>query len=507
MCRMSTVQNLPVKVMDQIPLALHMWWEDLGKQGRDMVNQYLGALTGLLKIHPRRDLIEALVAFWDPAHNVLHFSDFELTPTLEEMAGYTGSTEGLRHKYLVSPRTVTPHKFLDLLKISRQIKTGSLARGISTFHFLYQRYGHLGGFEDPENGLCGKENRSKWETHRCFAFMVAFLGLLVFLREDGHIDLRIAGVVHVLTTQAKSTLAPMIVSDIFRALTFCKAGASFFEGCNLLLQMWMIEHLCHRPRYMNYGSTGKNCIEEFSARVTGFEMPKGVKDWITRLQSTTADQVEWTLGWLPVDEIVYMPATGPYFLLMGLRSIQPYAPYRVLRQLGRCQTIPRDEDLSTYVVEIRPDAQFPEEAVRQIWSECQYLGANTRVRDLSKGEVLPSYIAWYGKRVATSGEPERPTKRPHIQEFVDASQEQWAWLAKEREYRTTISKLEEQIEKIKFDSSLQAAEDEGEKKRLAKENESLRAQIQRMKIAAEAPARSERDEKIITNLRRKVQRF
>ncbi|XP_070055120.1 uncharacterized protein [Nicotiana tomentosiformis] len=77
-------------------------------------------------------------------------------------------------------------------------------------------------------------------------------------------------------------------------------------------------------------------------------------------------------------------------------------------------------------------------------------------------------------------------------------------VSKEKEYQTTINKLEEQIEKIKFDSSLQAAEDEGEKKRLARENEALRAQIQRMKIADETPVRSERDEKIITNLRRKV---
>lgn len=154
--------------------------------------------------------------------------------------------------------------------------------------------------------------------HRCFAFMVAFLGLLVFPREDGHIDLRVAGIVNTLTTQARSTLEPMIISDIFRALTLCKARVRFFEGCNLLLQIWMIEHLCHRPRYMNYGSTGKNCIEEFGTRVTGFEMPERVENWVARLRSTTTDQIEWTLVWLPVDEIVYMPATGLYFLLMGL---------------------------------------------------------------------------------------------------------------------------------------------------------------------------------------------
>ncbi|XP_016502982.1 uncharacterized protein LOC107821094 [Nicotiana tabacum] len=233
-------------------------------------------------------------------------------------------------------------------------------------------------------------------------------------------------------------------------------------------------------------------------------MPEGVRNWITRLRSLTADQIEWILGWLPVDEIVHMPATGPYFLLMGLRSIQPYAPYRILRQLGRCQIVPKDEDLITYVVEICSDAQFSEDVVRQIWSECWYLGSNTRVHDLSKGEVEPGYAIWYGKRVTMNNESERPAKRPHVQEFVDTSQEQWAWVAKEKDYWATISKLENQARAIKFESGLQAAEDEGEKKRLAQENEALRAQLREMRIAVEMPVRSERDQKIIGNLRQKV---
>lgn len=51
---------------------------------------------------------------------------------------------------------------------------------------------------------------------------------------------------------------------------------------------------------------------------------------------------------------------------------------------------------------------------------------------------------------------------------------------------------------------MQAAEDEGEKKRLAQENEVLRAQIQKMKIVAENPIKSEKNERLISNLRRKV---
>lgn len=124
--------------------------------------------------------------------------------------------------------------------------------------------------------------------------------------------------------------------------------------------------------------------------------------------------------------------------------------------------------------------------------------------DLSRGEVSPAYLAWYRKKNTTRAKPERPTKKPHIQEFVEVSQEQWAWLAKENEYRATIGKLEKQVRDLQFENGLQAAADEGKKKKLAKENDALRAQIQEMKIVAENPARSAKDEKFICNLRQKV---
>lgn len=110
-----------------------------------------------------------------------------------------------------------------------------------------------------------------------FAFIVAFLGTLVFSMEDWNIDMCLVGVVHVLTTQDKSTLIPMIILDIFRALASCKSRAKSFEGCNLLLQIWLIEHLYHRPRYMNYGASGGSCIEEVGTKVNGFVMPEGVR--------------------------------------------------------------------------------------------------------------------------------------------------------------------------------------------------------------------------------------
>ena len=66
--------------------------------------------------------------------------------------------------------------------------------------------------------------------------MVAFLGTMVFPRREEKINIRLAGVVQILIKK-DYTMVPMILADIYRALTVCQKGKSFFEGCNILLQM------------------------------------------------------------------------------------------------------------------------------------------------------------------------------------------------------------------------------------------------------------------------------
>jgi len=501
---MSTDENEPFAALEEIPLQLHMWWNDLGKGSRGTVIKVLGGLVGLLNIKPRLDVIEALIPFWDPTRNVFRFSDFELTPTLEEIAGYAGLSGNLRSRYPVSPRPVSPHKFLDMLSISRDIQDGNLSEGFCTFQFLYQRYGNPQGFEAPNTGLTHAGNKDKWEARRGLVFIVAFLGVIICPRKDDNIELGLVGMVDVAIKKANGTLVPLILSEIYRALTICREGGKFFQGCNLLLQLWILEHLCHRVGYMNYGMTGLDCIEEFESRVVGVEFPEGTEAWFAHLSSLTSDKIEWTFGWLPATEVVYMSAKVCYFLLMGIRSIQPYTPHRVLRQLGRFQTVPHDEDLSVHVVELGPKAVFPEGRVRQVWNECRFLEPKTMVRDLARGEVDPNYMVWFGKRFQIPREPERPAKRPHVQQFTNDSQEQWGWLAKEESYRAKISKLEGQIRDLKFGHSIQAAADEGEKKKLTQENEALKAQIHKMRIVARNLERSRADEMLISGMRKKV---
>nr|XP_016515511.1 PREDICTED: uncharacterized protein LOC107832211 [Nicotiana tabacum] len=271
---MNTVQNPPLNVVEQAPLQLQMRWHDLSKDGQDWVVEYLGALTDIMKVKPRNDLIKALVPFWDPVHNVFRFSDFEITPTLDEIAGYTGFGRDLRKQQFIFPRPPSVRRFFDILNISKQIRKNNVNDGCCSFYFLYSRYGHLNGLEMHEKGLKNKQSKDTWKIHRRFAFIVAFLGIMVFPNEKGTIDIRMARIAQVLIAKEYHTLAPLILSDIYRALTWCKAGETFFEGCNILLQMWLIEHLCHHPKFISYGPSKSNFIESYEERVKRLQLSR-----------------------------------------------------------------------------------------------------------------------------------------------------------------------------------------------------------------------------------------
>ncbi|XP_070004502.1 uncharacterized protein [Nicotiana sylvestris] len=67
-----------------------------------------------------------------------------------------------------------------------------------------------------------------------------------------------------------------------------------------------------------------------------------------------------------------------------------------------------------------------------------------------------------------------------------------------------IEKLEKQVIDLKFEIDLHIAADDGEKRKLAQENEVLKAQIQEMKIATINPKRSRADERLINGLKKKA---
>lgn len=69
---------------------------------------------------------------------------------------------------------------------------------------------------------------------------------MIFLKHEGKIHTRLAVVVEVVSEGLDGhayTIVLMILAEKYRALDLCKHGASYFEGCNLLLQIWLIQYL------------------------------------------------------------------------------------------------------------------------------------------------------------------------------------------------------------------------------------------------------------------------
>lgn len=58
--------------------------------GQRILKNYFGHLVHMMEINPRRNVFEGLIDAWDRHNNVYHFSNFEMTPTLEELARCMG---------------------------------------------------------------------------------------------------------------------------------------------------------------------------------------------------------------------------------------------------------------------------------------------------------------------------------------------------------------------------------------------------------------------------------
>ncbi|OIT37303.1 hypothetical protein A4A49_51354 [Nicotiana attenuata] len=152
-------------IVDQIQQLLWDWWRGFKEYERNQIKKYLGHLVHMMMIKPRRD---------DPENNVFCFTNCEMTPTLEEITHFQGWGPNLRRQRPIVPKNMNEGDFLKLLNIN------------------YGQYEGLGGkWEDKET----------WKVHRRFAFMVAFLGRVVFPERERRIDICLAGVVEALISE------------------------------------------------------------------------------------------------------------------------------------------------------------------------------------------------------------------------------------------------------------------------------------------------------------------
>ncbi|KAH0665446.1 hypothetical protein KY285_026652 [Solanum tuberosum] len=293
----------------------------------------------------------------------------------------------------IIPHSQSGKKFLRYLGLKNEKKLRCFENNWVSLDYLYERYGRSNSYK-----MFRKEfscTQVHWQVRRPIAFAVALLGTLVFPREHGYISTCICSVARVLfegVDGEELTVVPMILAEIFRALGKCKRGESnFFEGCNLLLQIWVIEHFHQRKNMDDICFSNINHINSFYDRIKEFVYPVGTDDWYEFLAHRTSDQIQWKYPLLPCSPAYIRCRRFYYIELIGLKGLQPYAQVRVLQQFGQAQIIPLRANMRNSEISFGPNFEVPRaKEILHEWDNILtiYIGNGPE-------KEIPEYQVWF----------------------------------------------------------------------------------------------------------------
>ncbi|KAJ8564485.1 hypothetical protein K7X08_000945 [Anisodus acutangulus] len=340
-----------VRMVSSTPSKLRVWWENFDLGSQMAIRRKLGCLISLFDITPDQHLVRALIHLWDPDRVVFKFKDFELTPTLEEINYFTNLIYQDRGQIIRHGQS--GKKFLRYLGLKNTKKLRCFENNWVSLEYLYERYGRRDSYKSFRKEFSCTHDH--WQARRPIAFAVALLEML-------------------------------------RALGKCKRGkTNFFKGCNLILQMWAIEHFYQRSNMTDICFSESNKTASFYDRTKHFLSPVGTKDWYEFLASRISDQIQWKYPLLPNAKKAYVRCRRLYYIeLIGLKGLQPYAPLRVLRQFGQKQIIPLQANMRVSEIQFGPNFIVPR--ARQILHEWNSVD-KIDVGDGQAGNT-PEYGAW-----------------------------------------------------------------------------------------------------------------
>ncbi|KAH0693520.1 hypothetical protein KY285_020617 [Solanum tuberosum] len=148
---------------------------------------------------------------------------------------------------MIVPHKQSPKKFLKSLGLKRNREMDCLDKGWISIEFLYHRFCNEKGHKhfNKEFGCSARQ----LQKYRLKAFVITLLGSLIFPIKEGKISTTLGHVVRMLALEGQNptkTIVPLILAKMIRALSACVDGKRYFEGCNLLLQLWAAEHFYKR---------------------------------------------------------------------------------------------------------------------------------------------------------------------------------------------------------------------------------------------------------------------
>ncbi|XP_027102319.2 uncharacterized protein [Coffea arabica] len=329
----------PCRMLNQIPRELVDWKNNMAHE----VNRLfpcIGHLPSLLNITPNVAIVQALLEFWDPDSSVFRFGECELTLTLEEIEGLL-QVPGKGHP-MVYPMNGTREQFCKFLGLKQFSMSQHPDVRSCPLEFLYKRFGEKESYDHHHEDFF--VSREQWEEKRVLAFGITLINLLLFPKKHGKVTFSTVNMVQsvFLGIRGKTpTLVPVIIADIFAAVTECRKKRGFFYASNLVLQIWVMEHLSKRTlNPLGSCLPTANWVESHRERVRKYYRIESPSLFIQEFNALTSDKIQWVLDWTKVRDPAFRTTQLDFIPLASTGGLIVYVPQRVMRQFGYPQRVP-----------------------------------------------------------------------------------------------------------------------------------------------------------------------
>ena len=104
-----------------------------------------------------------------------------------------------------------------------------------------------------------------------------------------------------------SIFVPIIIADIFTGITECQKKRGFFYTSNMVLQIWVMEHLSKRTlNPLGSCLSTTNWVESHRERVKRYYRIASPIQFVQEFDNLTPDKVQWVLDWTKVRDPAFM---------------------------------------------------------------------------------------------------------------------------------------------------------------------------------------------------------
>ena len=105
------------------------------------------------------------------------------------------------------------------------------------------------------------------------------------------------------------------------------------------------------------------------------------KRWAQIFSELREEDLQWMLDRFISKEVVVESRRKIMLSLPGIQGIRPYAPFRVLRQFGRRQTIPKETYYGAYIYDIGDDRVHDASKMFREWKSTKCMDKDTIAPD------------------------------------------------------------------------------------------------------------------------------